>query len=1341
MTHPSPLGSNQHGARAAQALTLAFRWAFVALACLLAALPTQAQETVCAKVKIEIKQQLTLERQAFDAQMSINNTTTSDVIQNVGVVVKVTDELGAPVTITEDPNNLSAKFYLRVANRQNINALDGTGAVAPASTAVINWLLIPAPGAAGASALGKKYYVGATLRYRYAGEDQTLDVSPALITVKPLPLLTLDYFLTRDVEGDDPLTPAIEATEPFTLGVRVKNNGVAAAKNLKIDSAQPKIVENNQGLLIGFKLLGSTVNDAPAQNTLLADFGDVPGNSAKTARWIMEATLAGRFTEFSARFTHADELGGALTSILQATNAHLLIRDVQVDLPGRDMVRDFLAQDGDVIRVYESDSADTLVTDRSAVATLSTTANGYRLAMPATDGFVYVKLPDPFAGQRVLGTMRRADAKTLLAQNAWLSRTRNTQTKQWEYWVNVFDVNTPGVYETEFKTPSGTPRAPVLQFIPDRTTKEEQSVSFLVEASSPDGKPVALSAAPLPTGARLMPQAADPAAPTVARALFDWTPAKGTAGKYLIVFGASDGSLAASRSATITVESATPPPGPGTPTIEAPVSGANVTASRPTLAVQASTNPQDPTTQVQFEIYADEAMTQLVASATVNKAAPAAGNGAGTVAQPTTWQPTADLLDNQRYGGLARPYDGTRLYSPWVNGRFFVNLFNDAPDSFNLTAPSPNSEVASLQPTLAWTNSADKDGDAITYTVSIYRDAALSDLALASPELQPAAAAPGDVTPGTTTWAVTTPLVNHLRYYWRVSAKDALGAVTLTPARPFVVNTGNTAPPAPVIASPAVGGQSTATTVALAVQNSVDAENDLLTYVFEMDTVNTFDSGDKRTSGQVIQGAGGSTAWAVNALVENQRYHWRVKAQDGRAESAWTVGDFLMNAVNEAPAAPTVGNPGNAAWVATTQPTFQANPVQDPERDAVSYQFEVYTDAARTRRVAEGTSATTGWIAPVALADKTTHWWRVRALDAQNLASAWSATTVLYVSTGPYQDPTIQLTSPAAPVTPDMVTTPTGQRKQVTLRWEGTNPNIEPTIALYYGTTNSGFAGNLIVDGIRQTAGTQSGTYAWDVTNLSPGAYYVYGVIYDAKGVGRAYAAGAVVVPNPTQSGSFRNSKTALTTTENGSTGSFTVRLMRAPTAPVSVGLSVTNTREGSVSPAQLVFTPQNWSALQTVTVTGRDDCALDGSVSYQTVFSQASTTDPNYAGLTAPSVTVTNRDAGGDKADTTNNPGLHICRYTLVSERQIDARAWEYTLSAELTNTGAPMAAVRATLNGLPATNTISDGVLTFGAVATGETVRSVDTITLRRSTQLTNPTGYMRTNGRWVVGVTPAP
>jgi CshA-type fibril repeat protein len=537
---------------------------FVVLALLTSLFPrlAHAEDTVCARVKIEIRQELTLERQAFDAEMKINNTTDTGVIENVSVVVKVTDENGTPVAVTDNPNDLSAKFFLRLSSKQNIDAVDGTGTVSPKTTSTIDWLLIPSPGSAGISPLGKKYLVGATLTYRFGGEDTVLEVSPDVITVKPLPLLTLDYFLTQDVWGDDPLTPAVEPVEPFTLGVRVKNTGHAAAKNLKIDSAQPKIIENNQGLLINFTLTGSFVDDAPAQNTLLINFGEIAASSSKMGRWDMEATLAGKFTEFTAKFSHSDELGGSLTSILQATNPHFLIRDVRVDLPGRDAVRDFLARDGDVVRVYESDSTDTEVADRSSAAVLTAgiTAGGsagYRLGFPATAGFVYVKRPDPFSGQKALGQMVRSDGKVMGAENIWLSKTRNAQSKQVEYWVNVFDVNSTGLYDARFESLSAAPRPPVVQFIPGRKTQEQTQVSFLVEASSPDGRPVTLSATPLPAGATLTPQAADPQAPGVARAIFDWTPARNTAGDYLIVYSASDGTLNASNSATITVEAGT----------------------------------------------------------------------------------------------------------------------------------------------------------------------------------------------------------------------------------------------------------------------------------------------------------------------------------------------------------------------------------------------------------------------------------------------------------------------------------------------------------------------------------------------------------------------------------------------------------------------------------------------------------------------------------------------------------------------------------------------------------------------------------------------------------------
>ena len=1305
----------------------------IGLLFLFANLSAYAQETVCARVKIEIKQELTLERQAFDAEMKISNTTDSAVIENVAIEVKITDEAGTSTIITSDPNDLSAKFFVRLSNKQNISAIDGSGTVNPKTTSIINWLIIPAPGSAGSSPVGKKYLVGATLRYKFGGEETILTVSPDVITVKPLPLLSLDYFLTQDVLADDPLTPGIEATEPFTLGVRVKNTGYSTAKNLKIDSAQPKIVENNQGLLINFLITGSYLNDSPVQNSLLINFGDVAANSSKMGRWVMESTLAGRFTEFSALFSHADELGGALTSILQATNAHLLLRDVRVDLPGRDYVRDFLAQDGDVIRVYESDGPDTLVNDKSSVATLTsaTEINGnphFTLSYPAASGFTFVRLADPFNGTKVFGKVIRSDAKDMLPENIWFSKTRNEQTKELQYWINFFDVNSTGQYDAEFQAPPPAATPPALQFIPDRVVDENQQVSFLVEASSALGSALRLSAAPLPVGATFTAQPADLTNPGLTRAIFDWTPSKGSAGSYLVSYFANDGVLTTSRSATIRVQAVAVLPGPGTPTIESPLPGAQVSTLKPVLSVMASSAAQDPTKSIQFEVYSDEAKSQLLTTLTVPAATPVTGENTGSVPQATRTQLTEDLADNTHYWWRARGFDES-LYSPWVSGRFFVNLFNDPPDSFNLTSPVPGAEVRTLTPTLAWTNSVDKDGETISYSVLVYKDAAATELAAQAQDIAPD-------TSGSTSWTVTTPLVNHQTYYWRVVAKDALGAQTATPTRSFLVYTGNTAPNAPALIAPPMGGESASLTTELVINNSSDAESDFISYVFEIDSVNTFDSANKRSSGPVVQGSV-ATRWTTPPLVENQRYWWRVKAQDGRAESAWVTSNFLMNAVNDPPPAPTVKNPGNGAWTATLQPSLESNPVIDPEGEVVGYQFEIYADERMTSLVTDGRSSNTGFILPRPLKDKATYWWHVRAFDPHGAFSAWSAPTVLYVSSAPYQQPTIALTTPATAVMPDQVSSTSGTRKQVTLRWEGMDPNIEPTIALYWDKKNSGYAGNVIVDGLRQSAGMQSGSYVWDVTDMASGTYYPYAVIYDAKGKGRAYAPGALVIPSTNQLGSITvTAGKNLRTSEDGLSATFSVRLGREPTASVEVPIWSGNVNEGTTSPASLTFTSKNWASNQTVTVTGQKDCLQDGRKTYQVFSGQAQSIDPEYIGLSGKSVDVMNADSVRPQTKT-DNPNFHICGLTQVSERKVNARTWEYTLRAELTNSGADVKGVTSKLQSVPLNLQIVDGTLKYGAIGQGTTGKTTDVVTLRSRFPVASQDFKLGAGFRWNVVV----
>jgi hypothetical protein len=155
---------------------------------------------------------------------------------------------------------------------------------------------------------------------------------------------------------------------PCSQWVRVTNNSHGTARNIKIDSAQPKIVENRQGLLIGFNIEGSEVNGQPGSRSLLVNFGDIPPEASGVARRTMTCTLSGKFVEFTADFSHADEMGGEVTSLLDAVNTHFLLRDVLVDLPRREGIRNFLAIEGGVLRVCESLNGAFTVADQSESA-------------------------------------------------------------------------------------------------------------------------------------------------------------------------------------------------------------------------------------------------------------------------------------------------------------------------------------------------------------------------------------------------------------------------------------------------------------------------------------------------------------------------------------------------------------------------------------------------------------------------------------------------------------------------------------------------------------------------------------------------------------------------------------------------------------------------------------------------------------------------------------------------------------------------------------------------------------------------------------------------------------
>ena len=120
-------------------------------------------------------------------------------------------------------------------------------------------------------------------------------------------------------------------------------------------------------------------------------------------------------------------------------------------------------------------------------------------------------------------------------------------------------------------------------------------------------------------------------------------------------------------------------------------------------------------------------------------------------------------------------------------------------------------------------------------------------------------------------------------------------------------------------------------------------------------------------------------------------------------------------------------------------------------------------------------------------------------------------------------------------------------------------------------------------------------------------------------------SAGVAVIVNPT---------TGLETSEEGGSDTFTIVLAVQPTADVVIGLSSSDTSEGTVTPESVTFTSANWNVARTITVTGVDDELADGDQAFTILISATASADPVWDGLAIEDVTATNIDDETTAAD-----------------------------------------------------------------------------------------------------------
>jgi hypothetical protein len=408
---------------------------------------------VCAQVRLKTDQEAVLTRDAFRATLELDNATPA-ALSAIGASLFVTDAAG---------NDVSGLFLIRPPTLTGLSGVDGSGTLATGVTGTAVWELVPATDAALAGPTA--YFVSGTLSYVDNGIAVDIPISGVQITVFPQPELSLQYFHQRDVFSDDPHTTPVEPSQPFSLAVMVRNDGSGAARDLRITSAQPQIVENEKGLLIDFKIIATQVAGQNLEPTLSANFGTVQPGEVKIATWLMTSTLQGLFTDYKATFQNLSGLGDHRFSIIKSVEIHEMIHTLAA--PG-DAMPDFLVNDdpdaGDLPdHLYLSDGSVLPV----ALATGGTfdgasvpSTRTLRLTTDAASGWTYLNIADPGQGLWRVSRITRSDGTDVPTANFWQSdRTFIGLGKRpmYENMLHLADVDSTGSYTVYFEPIDQTP--------------------------------------------------------------------------------------------------------------------------------------------------------------------------------------------------------------------------------------------------------------------------------------------------------------------------------------------------------------------------------------------------------------------------------------------------------------------------------------------------------------------------------------------------------------------------------------------------------------------------------------------------------------------------------------------------------------------------------------------------------------------------------------------------------------------------------------------------------------------------------------------------------------------
>jgi len=424
--------------------------------------------SVCSKISLQFSQTMTMTRQAFRGTLTVFNGHETDAMQDVKLNLVIKDSEGNVAG--------SDLFQVNTESVDKLTAIDGAGTLDAQQTGIATILFIPTKNAA--PTVSKTYSFGGTLSYKdpFTGTVVTRDLYPVTLTVKPSPDLTLTYFVQRDILGDDPLTSNVEPTEPAEFSLLINNKGAGDATNVRFSSSQPKIVANEKGLLVDFKMIGSSLNGAATSVGLTdIDFGNIPAGKTSYGQWWFTSSLLGHFVDYDSKLTHVTSYGNPDLSLVDTVTVHELIHTISAKSTASSltgfMTNDLTDAEDQPDQVYFSDGTTFDVYPAASSSISGSIATGNHeielTVTPKEQGWNYLKFNDPGNGNYKIVSVTRNDGQVIPLDNVWQTYVTLPDGKEQIYENKIhladeFASGDPQTYTIRFEAKDQTPLEVVL---------------------------------------------------------------------------------------------------------------------------------------------------------------------------------------------------------------------------------------------------------------------------------------------------------------------------------------------------------------------------------------------------------------------------------------------------------------------------------------------------------------------------------------------------------------------------------------------------------------------------------------------------------------------------------------------------------------------------------------------------------------------------------------------------------------------------------------------------------------------------------------------------------------